>query len=87
VEVVKCCTPRACEVMFVEEVSTNVLFKGWFWALCNISTNLNIKWKSIKELDLCIAYTFLLTSYVRIWYMQVLFASSISAMNVCMRFL
>jgi len=45
--------------------------KGWFWGLCNISTNLNIKWKRIKELDLCIAYTFLLTSYVRIWYMQV----------------
>ena len=67
-------------------MSANVLFKGWLLALCIISTNLNIQWKSIKERDLCIVYTFWLTSCVRMWYMQVLFASSISATYVCMRF-
>jgi len=35
-----------------------------------------------EQLDLCIGYTFWLTGYVRIWYMQVLFAFSISAMYV-----
>ena len=33
---------------------------------------------------ICVQYTtFWLTSYVKIWYMQVLFPSSISAMYVC----